>query len=440
MTQILLFLLNPQSAEDTILTETQYICIDNPPKLTSLLAIQNFADSTPPSLSNIHEHSSKLAKRFGFVSCSEESDLDGFSDSNVKRHKAEAIRQRYDNEVPLRSSSSSATSSPEPKTHEANPPSVKKVEVTSDRQCSSAEMSDQDERCQREMKQHKFNLQQIIHTISEVSQYSIEPNSSDDEKAPVPPIFTNENSSNAVDNKLSTQPDQKTTTNELSFNGIIETMAKANKDETDKRTERLSLLENERSFMQRNEQSPDMFANSDTDEDDDDQMSTRVQATAEELPDIFDVSDARKRHIHDSDKVILGRIQSSLSGVLPPPSVTILQYNITELLNMYQQNYTRYTYETSPASSANKLSTQDTPPPECLFRPTHCVAELKKMEWPKCYAEARGHGIYYNRSVNSENIELLCMKYAERNIGAETSSSFAFSSPSSCKKRNQRMK
>lgn len=389
----------------------------------------------------MHQHKSKYAKQFGFISCSEESDLEGFSDYSVKRQEAEAIRQRYDNEIPLRSSSSSPTSSLEPKTHVVSPPSAQKVEATSDRQCSSAELSDQDVRCERELKLHKFNLQQIIHTISEVSDYSIEPNSSDDEKPPLKPIFTNENSSNAVDNKLSTQPEQKAATNELSFNGIIENMAQAKKNEEAKRTERLSLLENERSFMQRNELSPDMFASSESDEDDD-QLSTIVQATAEELPDISDVrsADVRKRHIHDSDKIILGRIQSSLSGVLPPPSVTILQYDIKELLTMYQRNYTQYTYETPAASSVYNISTQDTPPPECLFRPTHCVDELQQMEWPKCYAEARGPGIYYNRSVNSENIELLCMKYAERNIGAETSSSFACSSPSSSKKRNQRMK
>lgn len=436
------FCFNSQSAEDTTETETEYICKENPPKLTSLLAIHNFSDSTPPPLTTIHQNSS-LAKRYGFASCSEESNLDGFSDSNGKIQKAEAIRKRYDNEIPLRSSSSSPTSSSEPKAHVTSPESTEKVEDTSDRQCSSAELSDQDERCQSEMKQHKFNLRLIMHTISEASEYSIEPNSSDDEKPSVKPIFTNENSSNAVDNKLSTQPDQNAAINELSFNGIIETLAKANKNETAKQTERLSLLENERSFMQRNEQSPDIFANSDSDEDDDgDQLSTKVQATAGELPDIYDMSsvDARKRHIHESDKVILGRIQSSLSGVLPPPSVTILQYDISDLLTMYQQNFVRYTYESPLSSSANNISAPDTPPLECLFRPTHCIDELQQMEWPKCYAEARGHGIYYNRSVNSENIELLCMKYAERNIGAETTSSFAVSSPSSCKKRNQRMK
>lgn len=98
-----------------------------------------------------------------------------------------------------------------------------------------------------------------------------------------------------------------------------------------------------------------------------------------------------------------------------------------------------------------------------LFKPNHTDEEIINMEWPKLL-DAKAHGVRYvtklliiitfketlrimlrifsyNKSTVNEKIEYLAMRFGERYIGAETTSSFvAMKSPSSSKKRSQRMR
>lgn len=96
-----------------------------------------------------------------------------------------------------------------------------------------------------------------------------------------------------------------------------------------------------------------------------------------------------------------------------------------------------------------------------LFKPNHTEEETINMEWPKLL-DVKAHGVRYvtklpisvkqilriilrlfsyNKSTVNEKIEYLAMRFGERYIGAETTSSFvAMKSPSSSKKRSQRMR
>lgn len=220
-------------------------------------------------------------------------------------------------------------------------------------QCYSAEISNQDERCQRELENVQFY--HVNSDISDGSQCSIEPNSSldvatgectqktDNEFAQN--AFITDNSCNAVDNLINTSQTGGMAIGELSFGGIINSMSKSKSDDMKKKKEqqglKMKLLENEKSQMHANEQSPDLFEESD-DENDNDHPFRRsdvddIKPCIDEV-DGTNAMNCKRLHIFKSEKVILGQIQSSLAGLLPPPSVTILQYDILELLSAYKTN------------------------------------------------------------------------------------------------------
>lgn len=446
--------------------------LTQPHRLQSLLAIQDFTESTPPPTANQHDGPPSVAakaKQIAF-SCSEGSELDGFTDSNgtVKATcgGGDPIDTPSSLTISCSSSSDDLTSNSTRSQYQLPTPTSLPSALASDgssqdeKICCSAEISDQDARCQRELKHRKFNLDNVMATVSHVSDFTIEPSSSESDRQMqqqppptqrTPVVFTRENSSNAVDNKISVAIELPAQIDraDLSFNGRINTIASTSNV--------VVPTDNSNNYMQINEQSPDMFAAFDCgdsgDDDDDEQSSTMAQC---EEPSNDDCPTAESRDIHETDKIILSRIQKSLSGVLPPPSVTILQYDIKDILQMYRTNYRRFTYaatdgvaaeprpSTSKAIHPFELTSSSSWSPSkrtiSLFRPTHTQNEIEHMKWPKCIDEVRGPGIYYNRSVHCENVELLCMKYAERHIGAETMSSFTRQSPSSCKKRNMRMK
>lgn len=406
-----------------------------------------------------------------------ESEFDGFSDSSgrskmlkLQMNRAAALSKQKSNRITPSQSSESDIELCCPargKKQQATPPTpMCGLQSSADDACSSVEVSDQDVRFHREINKREFTLGLMVNKhLSDASSFSIEPNSSDDELSKTilkrdtskTTVFSAENSCNAVDNKISEHTDNKSSivTNELSFNGIIQTISKTNDDlalVAKKRAldMKLKLLESEQNLMHVNEQSPDMFGESD---DSADEADTKIEDQFSGLDPIDEsIADDRK-HIYENEKIILNRIQNSLAGVLPPPSVTILQYDILEMLTLYKQNSTKFNYtdyesndvperQTSAAAEFNTCSNSSATSKtytKCLFKPSHCFDDVDQMNWPQ-WLNVSAHGILYNRSVCSENIELFCMKYAERNIGAETSSSFTYTSPSSAKKRNMRMK
>lgn len=324
----------------------------------------------------------------------------------------------------------------EKKTWSAVTPNAKARSIE---QCYSDEISNQDERCQREL--GNVNFYHVNSDISDASQCSIEPNSSLDVDPGgsttktgmdfVQSVFSAENSCNAVDHLIDTRHTRTVAigVGELSFDGIIDSMSNVKADELKKEQQglKLRLLENEKNLMHVNEKSPDLFEESD--EGDDDEVVHPIEVYAKNAFAEADDGNHRRAHIFKSEKAILGQIQSSLSGLLPPPSVTILQYDILELLAVYRKNE-----DTKHFASAIK-----TIGPNSEFAPTHRDIETKQLQWPHCM-DAKAHGILYNRSLYSENIEIQAMRFAERYIGAETSSTFNANSPSSCKKRSMRFK
>uniref|UniRef100_A0A2M4AKU5 Uncharacterized protein n=1 Tax=Anopheles triannulatus TaxID=58253 RepID=A0A2M4AKU5_9DIPT len=218
-----------------------------------------------------------------------------------------------------------------------------------------------------------------------------------------------------------------------------------------------------------NEKSPDLFADEDDEEEEyfgrpngddsepdevDEGVEVRRQARNQKLryssgvglPDNEQPDDKGDRIDH-VERVWLKRLQLSLSGVPPPPSLTFSNMEIDQLLTIYGERTQQTTKPDclTPAKSADKLTPTDAPSqtnlgPECLSRPTHSTEALSSTGWPDLL-RCRAHGLHYNKSTVTEKLELLGLKYVERYIGAETSSSFNMThSPSSAKKRNQRMK
>lgn len=75
-----------------------------------------------------------------------------------------------------------------------------------------------------------------------------------------------------------------------------------------------------------------------------------------------------------------------------------------------------------------------------LFKPTVHPEVVDQVKWPEIKL-VKCHDITYNRSQNTENIERLRLRFSDRFIGLETSSSFINAlSPSSAKKRSERLK
>lgn len=293
---------------------------------------------------------------------------------------------------------------------------------------------------------------EIATTTTTATPSTLDKNTNSDQK---PTVFVAENSCNAVDHQIANpqnaaaavaaaaslsssltlcvQSQQRQIT---SFNGCL---PRAPPMLEQQQLSLLAEVERRSACMQaNNELSPDLFAE-ELDDDDDDDNDDDAANTDDNDADVFverHETDAelpdKRDHIHASEKRILNRIQTSLSGVLPPPSVTILQYDILEMLSMYKQNIGRALSDPPAVLGCVDGSSSE-------FRPTHSVAELNALAWPECQ-DAKAHGLHYNRSEVTESIEVLCMRYAERNIGAETASTFTYTSPSSCKKRSLRLK
>lgn len=270
-------------------------------------------------------------------------------------------------------------------------------------------------------------------------------------------ILTAEDSCNAVDNKISScdadASQNEVPPGELSFNGKIKTLNapsegsqcelanSAEKLETsanekvrkDKLNESFEILTKENNSLMHynNEKSPDLFADDDNDDGScvDDGKSDSVDEVEEYMAGTNAVFDDP---ISQIEKALLKRLQSSLSGVLPPPSVTHSRIDASRMLTLYKQNADHLIYRNEeivePYSSV------------CLNKPTHSLEELHKLKWPELM-KAKAHGLYYNHSVISEKLDMLRLKYVDRYIGSETSSTLnGARSPCSAKKRNLHLK
>lgn len=331
-----------------------------------------------------------------------------------------------------------------------------------ERAFDSEEISDQDIGCRNEMKKIASNLNCMRENANllNVSQFSIEPSSSpsDDEghnkskrrskSSGILTLSLNEDSCNAVDLPISARKcdDMKEIMTDLSFNGKISNEISqlnatdgngqvANGDESKNGEEKLAntssrssleIFQFETSREIVNEQSPDIFA----DDDDEDtginiaynyDKETDQEQTSYFADDSLTSTNFEGKEVNDADnwdqkeKATSRRIQTLMSGILPPPSITYCQHDIASMLQLYKTN-----------SELLKMTEESTDSVDSAFSKTDFVPNgLSEMEWPNV-RDASAYGVHYNRTKYSDNIETMYMKLAERHIGHETSSSFTF--------------
>ncbi|XP_055605577.1 uncharacterized protein LOC129753755 [Uranotaenia lowii] len=281
-------------------------------------------------------------------------------------------------------------------------------------------------------------------------------------------ILATEDSCNAVDHKITLAetrsiPD-KVSQQDLSFNGKINSLRVSDANTSsatqltgnsatkttnvkvclEKLNESFELLTKEDNSLMHynNEKSPDLFA----DEDDDKSESLAEMPKSDEederdnekLKSSAAFSSCVNDPVGRVEQSILRRLQASLSGILPPPSVTHMHIDANRMLNLYRENEATFFYRNS---NTNEISARQTSEAGgYLNKPTHSEAELRDINWPQLL-KIRAHGLHYNRSTVTEKIELLGLKYVDRYIGAETSTTFSANrSPSSTRKRNLRLK
>lgn len=289
-------------------------------------------------------------------------------------------------------------------------------------------------------------------------------------------IMIEQNSCNAVDMQISNQnyfanssdakqntSEQKIST-ELSFNGKINSL---NNNFKHPNAISNSNFEISNSQLERYERSPDLFDEEDEDEDEDDDTEnvegdsfvedehldvraseaeepinkslncpTESSFAEENIENSADEVANRLRKNIKREKEILKRIKHCLSGIPPPPALTIPQLDLFSAIVNNKDEILNYKTEIETVSSVIVCEE------ESLFKPSHPLDEVFEMPWKETLG-VRGHGLCYNICKASESIELLNLQVIERYIGAETSSSYTanyMSSPSSAKKRNIRQK
>lgn len=311
----------------------------------------------------------------------------------------------------------------------------------------SAEISNQYNRCQNDMR--ALNMDFLVNKhLQDITDFTIVPTSSDDEIERGNGLvgrgskslaeFDHENSCNAVDITLSKDAtsiiDEWQAT--FSFNGKINSIgcqltATANDDAkrtteqtSDKVAAGESAIETD-DWSHANEQSPDMFAEFEETATDSN-APTRTFEAIDDSKSESTLFEGQPNERNAMDKEMMMKIKRTLSASVHP-SLTMVQHAVGKLLEMYRDNL--------PKTCSN-----DTKVDGLFNRQSHTIEMVQAMEWPVVMG-VQVHGVCFNRSTYSENIESLYMKFAERNIGAETSSSFTYGcSPSSAKKRAMRMK
>lgn len=276
-----------------------------------------------------------------------------------------------------------------------------------------------------------------------------------------------EDSNNAVDNAISSERcviGNSSTPTDLSFNGKLKnlraslnTNASINDSSTndpkdlttissDKSNLELQLqLETSREHI--NERSPDLFSEVDDFEnatandaltendiaaaggggtsalaDDDDADVSAINDSADLNNDGTSAAFWSDKLIEKTERAVNKRIQTLLSGIIPPPSITFVQHDISNLLSIYKRNITLMDLSRINVRYDNNES-DDTDKVPMMPR------EIENVAWPKI-RQANAYGVHYNRTKYTENIESMHMKLVERFVGQETASSFKFSAPS----------
>lgn len=178
--------------------------------------------------------------------------------------------------------------------------------------------------------------------------------------------------------------------------------------------------------------SPDLFSSEDEDISSTDNLNPNALGREIEDESVGESSMAQEASKHDLacqlESARLQRLMSLLQGVPPPPSVTIPQISLNEVLQRLKDNADKVV-------SANEIQE----PVDSLWKPSASLEVVLKTDWPEIknivYPD-----IHFNLCNASEDVEHISMKLHERFIGAETSSwcNSVTALPNSAKKRLRR--
>lgn len=176
------------------------------------------------------------------------------------------------------------------------------------------------------------------------------------------------------------------------------------------------------------------------------------------------------------DKIKLKKVEETLQGVLPPPSVTIIKTDVTEMLKKYytylpffngdvkvepsqvdttptkrvsfveipetkdSNNLNSFNIDRPRTSTSNEMSELNTSDNDkSIHLKMSTQVEATETLWPEVL-KCRYYDVYYNVTKHSEKLELLALRYRERYVGAETDTSVniysgGMQSPTSASKR-----
>ncbi|XP_034237294.1 uncharacterized protein LOC117642829 [Thrips palmi] len=152
--------------------------------------------------------------------------------------------------------------------------------------------------------------------------------------------------------------------------------------------------------------SPDMFSSEDEEtykiEDELSQSAPVSPTTETAIPEEKDL-------VVELESARLQRLMALLQGVPPPPSVTIPQITLNEVLKKLREN------------NDQLFGPNDTGGPvHSLWKPNASLKEVLNAEWPEI-KKIVYHDMHFNTCTASEDVEHISLKLHERLIGAETS-------------------
>ncbi|XP_066249064.1 uncharacterized protein mi isoform X2 [Euwallacea similis] len=126
------------------------------------------------------------------------------------------------------------------------------------------------------------------------------------------------------------------------------------------------------------------------------------------------------------DQRLLKRINKGMSGVLPPPSVTVLRMTLGDMMHKLEENKSFWFWKTDPEKKDRREEGLNSSGDSgggigksVLLSVS--LEEVRESQWPEVL-DLRCHGLHYNCSKISEEIMDLCDKYQKRFVGAETQS------------------
>jgi hypothetical protein len=196
------------------------------------------------------------------------------------------------------------------------------------------------------------------------------------------------------------------------------------------RNESFEMLKKEDStlMIMINEKSPDVLVTKDSSDSEVEKESPEreVEEESEYEPIMEESTEKPKFHPTLRDEKLLKKLKSAnSSSILPPPSKTHCTFSLTEMLSSYKENLDK---------NMNCLETGS------LFTSTCSIKESENLDWPSVTL-INTLDIMYNRNQHTEAIEDERMKFCEKFIGTETSSSYNFKiSQHSAKKKREIIK